>query len=351
MIKTLNNSKNIKEYYGLTETKYFKMINSMDFFKNQEEMNRKAIPSKVFFNHFNAINFLIENDEDRFNLKKIIFFNNIKIKNVDFELEKCRKLLWNAWSTEYAFLITSQSENIDYYRFALHWHFPQVYYSIYLAMTAFHETQGIANDNHEKSIKLFGNSIKDGHYPSSLQFYVKGDYNNFQYIGFDEFSGFPKDYSALSRVYNKQDAELHFANFLKSTRIQNAENKRKRGEKEHAKQKDFQNKKGELIKKFSKKHWDKIYVSIPETTIFNIMYRLRIKANYHDIETFMNAEIDFKLFHEYLGNIVHYVNFVHEAYVHKAIGDKNYKKVLYDFNGHILEDRAKFRYESLISKL
>lgn len=327
------------------------MIDLEKMFREQAEKDRKAIPSKVFFNHFNAINFLIENDSDRFNLKKISFYNSIKIKNSVFDIEKCRKLLWNAWSTEYAFLLTSQSENLEYYRFALHWHFPQVYYSIYLAMTAFHETQGIANENHEKSIKLFGNSIKDGHYPSSLQFYVKGNHNEFQYFGFDSFTGFPKEYSALSKVNNLQDAELQLASFLKSTRIQNAENKRKRGEKEHAKLKDFQNKKGELIKKFSKKHWDKIYISIPETTIFNIMYRLRIKANYHDIETFMNAEIDFKLFHEYLGNIVQYLNFIHEAYVHKAIGDEAYKKILFDFNGHILEDRAKSRYNNLISEI
>jgi hypothetical protein len=327
------------------------MIDLEKMFREQAEKDRKAIPSKVFFNHFNAINFLIENDSDLFNLKKISFYNSIKIKNSVFDIEKCRKLLWNAWSTEYAFLLTSQSENLEYYRFALHWHFPQVYYSIYLAMTAFHETQGIANENHEKSIKLFGNSIKDGHYPSSLQFYVKGNHNEFQYFGFDSFTGFPKEYSALSKVNNLQDAELQLASFLKSTRIQNAENKRKRGEKEHAKLKDFQNKKGELIKKFSKKHWDKIYISIPETTIFNIMYRLRIKANYHDIETFMNAEIDFKLFHEYLGNIVQYLNFIHEAYVHKAIGDEAYKKILFDFNGHILEDRAKSRYNNLISEI
>jgi len=327
------------------------MIDLEKMFREQAEKDRKAIPSKVFFNHFNAINFLIENDSDRFNLKKISFYNSIKIKNPVFDIEKCRKLLWNAWSTEYAFLLTSQSENLEYYRFALHWHFPQVYYSIYLAMTAFHETQGIANDNHEKSIKLFGNSVKDGHYPSSLQFYVKGNHNEFQYLGFDSFTGFPKEYNALSKVHNIQDAQLQLASFLKSTRIQNAENKRKRGEKEHAKLKDFQNKKGELIKKFSKKHWDKIYVSIPETTIFNIMYRLRIKANYHDIETFMNAQIDFKLFHEYLGNIVQYLNFIHEAYVHKAIGDEAYKKILFDFNGHILEDRAKSRYNNLISEI
>jgi hypothetical protein len=326
------------------------MINIKVKLDEWSDKERKAIPSKVFFNHFNGIDYLINNEEDRFRLRKIDFYNNIKIRNGNFELEKCKKLLWNAWSTEYAFLLTSQSDNVDFFRFAMHWHFPQVYYSIYLAMTAFHETQGVANENHEKSIKLFGTSLKDGHYPKALRYYTKGNYNELEYTGFDSFVDFPKDYNPLSKVQNKQDAELHLANFLKSTRIQNAENKRKRAEKEHSKNVFFQNRKGELVKKFAKKHWDKVYEAIPETTIFNIMYRLRIKANYHDIETFMNADIDFKLFHEYLGNIVHYMNFIHEAYIHKAIGDMAYKKILFDFNGHIIENRAKSRYQDVIAK-
>lgn len=324
------------------------MIDLDKILKEQAERDRKAIPSKVFFNHFYAINYRIVNNEERFNLKKIDFYNRIKIKNLEFDLDTCRKLLWNSWSTEYAFLMTSNSENTDYYRFALHWHFPQIYYSIYLSMTAFHETQGIANDQHEKSIKIFGNSVKDGHYPEAIQYYSQGNYKDFNFLGLNSFSGFPKDFSALNKVNNLIDAELHIANFLKSTREQNAENKKKRGEKSHSKDPRFLTRKGTLTQKFTKKHWDIIYSSIPETTLLNIMYRLRIKANYHDIETFMNAEIDFRLFHEYLGNIVHYLNFVHEAYIHKAIGNENYKKILDDFNGHILEDRAKSRYHELI---
>lgn len=324
------------------------MIDLNKIFKDEEEKNRKAIPSKVFFNHFHAINYRIINDDARFELKKIDFYNKIKIKNPDLDLNICRKLLWNSWSTEYAFLMTSNSENSDYYRFALHWHFPQIYYSIYLAMTAFHETQGIANDQHEKSIKLFGNSVKDGHYPDAIQYYSQGGYKDFKYHGLKSFYGFPKEFSALIRVTNMKDAELHIANFLKSTREQNAENKKKRGEKSFAKDSRFLTRSGSLTKKFSEKHWNYIYSSIPETTLLNMMYRLRIKANYHDIETFMNAEIDFKLFHEYLGNIVDYMNFVHEAYVHKAIGDQNYRKILEDFSGHIIEDRAKARYKHIL---
>ena len=141
--------------------------------KSEEEF-KKSIPSRVFFNHFSAIVYHIENDKDKFNLRKLSFYNSIKTKNPDLKIDECRKLLWNSWSTERAFKMTSNAESEEFYKFALHWHFPQAYYSVYLTMTAFHESQGIANDNHEKSIKLFGNSVKDGHYPEAISFLLKG---------------------------------------------------------------------------------------------------------------------------------------------------------------------------------
>lgn len=314
--------------------------------KSSEDF-KKAIPSRVFFNHFNAINYHIQNDKDRYNLKLISFYNSIKVKNPSMKFDDCRKLLWNAWSTERAFNMTSEAESDDFYKFALHWHFPQAYYSVYLSMTAFHESQGVANDNHEKSIKLFGNSVKDGHYPKAISFYSYGEHKNFKYSGLNLMKDFDKGFIGLKSIDSYEKAENQIGVFLKSTRKENAENKRKRGEKEYSKRKEFQNSKGELVKSFSKKHWDLIYKTIPETTLLNILYRLRLKANYRDIETFMNADIDFKRFHKCLGEIVSYLNFVHEAYLHKAIGDSEYKKIVNGFKGEYHSSR----YENLISKI
>ncbi|MDO6436082.1 hypothetical protein Q4534_01630 [Cyclobacterium sp. 1_MG-2023] len=308
---------------------------------------KKAIPSRVFFNHFSAINYHIFNNSDRYDLKKIAFYNQIKIKNSKLIIDDCRKLLWNAWSTEVAFNMSSKVETDDFFKFALHWHFPQAYYSIYLAMTAFHETQGIANDNHEKSIKIFGNSVKDGHFPDAISFYANGLYKDFKYSGLTLDSKFDKDFNGLKKIDTLKKAEGQIGVFLKSTRKENAENKRKRGEKEHSKRSEFQNRNGNLVKSFQKKHWDIIYRTIPEITLLNILYRLRLKANYRDIETFMNADIDFREFHKCLGEIVFYLNFIHEAYLHKAIGDIKYKKIVHGFKGEYHQDR----YENLISKI
>ncbi len=310
--------------------------------KETQEKRRKAIPSQVFFNHFFAVAYHIECNTERFNLKKNAFFNSLKLRNEDFDLDSIRKLLWNSWSTEYAFTLTTLANNEEFYKFALHWNFPQAYYSIYLSLTAFHETQGLANDQHEKSIKIFGNSIKDGHYPEAISFFCKGLHQNYEYMGIENFKKFPKDYCGLTRIQSLDEAQLQIALFLKSTRRKIAENKREKLKSNNDIK--FLNAKGEFRKSFSKYHWDLIYKTIPETTILNIMYRLRIKANYHDVETFINADIDFKTFHECLSNIINYLNFVHEAYICKVLGKIEYEKILHNFPGHLNKETALKRY-------
>ncbi|WP_405201440.1 hypothetical protein [Dokdonia sp. LLG6352-1] len=309
----------------------------------------KSIPSKVFFNHFFSIVYCINCNDDRFKLKKIQYYNDIKIKNTEFDIEQVRKLLWNSWSTEYAYRIGEKINNNDYYKFSLHWNFPQAYYSVYLSMTAFHETQGTANEQHEKSIKLFGNSVKDGHYPSAISFYTAGLKDEFEYKGLPNFKGFPRDNSVLSKIDCLEDAELQLATFLKTTRKKNAEDKRKRFEKQ--KDKRFKNAKGEFRKSFKKEHWDMIYTTIPTTSVFNLLYRLRIKANYRDIESFVNADIDFKSFHTSLGELIYYLNFLHEAYIVKAIGIEEYTKILNAFPNHLNKETAIKRFEENIKPL
>jgi hypothetical protein len=309
----------------------------------------KSIPSKVFFNHFFAIMYCISCDDDRFELKKIQYYNKLKILNPNFEIDSVRKLLWNSWSTEYAYRIGEKIDNNEYYKFSLHWNFPQAYYSVYLSMTAFHETQGLANEQHEKSIKLFGNSVKDNHYPSAIAFFSSGLKDEFEYNGLSTFKGFPKDNSVLSKIDCLEDAEIQLATFLKTTRRKNADDKRNRFEKQNDKR--FHNAKNKFRKSFTKGHWDVIYKTIPITSVFNLLYRLRIKANYRDIESFINADIDFKAFHSSLGELIYYLNFVHESYIAKAIGLEEYVKILKGFPSHLNESTAIKRFEENIKPL
>ncbi len=311
--------------------------------KSFDEQAKKAIPSKVFFNHFSAIAMHINQSKNRFDLKSNDYFNRLKLKNRTLDLNLVKKLLWNSWSTEYAFKMTGEVDNDDYYKFALHWNFPQAYYTVYLGMTAFHETQNIASDQHEKSIKIFGNSVKDKHYPLPISFSCSGLHEEFEYKRLIKFNGIPDNFNGLSSINCIEDAQNQIASFLKSTRKKNAEVKREKLE--NAKDPRFFNNSGKFRKTFNKSHWDLIYTTIPETTILNMLYRLRIKANYHDIESFINADINFNRFHQYLSDIVSYLNFVHESYICKVIGKVEYEKVLNGFPKHLNESTANKRYE------
>lgn len=314
-----------------------------------EEKRKKAIPSQMFFNHFHAIDFHLQSNTERYKCKKTNYYNSLRMRNDAFNLDECRKLLWNSWSTEYAFLLTGAVDSDEYYKFALHWNFPQAYYSVYLNMTAFHQTQGVANEQHEKSIKIFGNSIKDDHYPEALSFYAKGLSKATTYSGLADFQNIPSEFTGLRKIKTIQEAQIQIAKFLKSTREKNAEHKREKLEQN--KDKKFLNKAGVFKKKFFADDWNMIYTTIPETTLLNLMYRLRIKANYHDVEAFINADIDFKVFHECLGRIIDYLNFVHEAYLVKIIGADEYEKILNGFPNHMNESTALERYNAYIKNI
>lgn len=68
----------------------------VEMLKKQREKEVKAIPSKVFYNHFFAINYHLGSDSEKYKLKKIPYYNQLKLNNPDFNIEHCRKLLWNA---------------------------------------------------------------------------------------------------------------------------------------------------------------------------------------------------------------------------------------------------------------
>jgi hypothetical protein len=310
-----------------------------------EEDFKKAIPSIVYFNHFKAIRFHLESDDNRFNLRQVPYYGGLTCRNADFLVNQCRQLFWNSWSTEHAFLFPKRLGSHDYFKYSLQWGFPQAYYSVYLSMIAFRETQEKTSDNHEKAIKVFGTSVRDGHYPEAICFYASGLYESFSYHNLSNFAGSFKDFNSVASINGIGDAHTQIANFLKSTRERNAWDKRERLEK--ANDKEFFSKSGHFLKAFRKKHWDKIYGKIPVTSVMNMLYRLRIKANYRDIEAFLNADIAFEAFHENLAFIVDYLNFLHEAYFVKAVGKTSYEYILNGFRPELIEETALRRYEMI----
>lgn len=325
-------------------------MNFLDQIKAAHDKQQKAIPSKVYFNRFHAIAHHILADTNRYKLRPIQKFSQLKCENPEFNIEECRKLLWNCWSTEYAFRLSGLVDDPEFYRYALHWNFPQAYYSLYLSMTAYQYTQGVDSWEHEKSIKVFGNHVKDGHYPNSISFYATGLYKKTRVHELPLARKKLSEFEVLASIQSADDAQMAIKSFLKSTREQNAEHKRERLKRQNDKR--FHTAKGTFTQRFTEDHWNILYRSIPVTSLMNIMYRLRIKANYRDIQTFMDAEgLNFKQFHESLATIVDYVNFVNEAYVCKAIGKEGYDSILNGFKAVEKQPLSKLRYLSHIQPL
>lgn len=56
-------------------------------YKEIEERRKKAIPSKVFFNHFFAVHYHILSSNDRYELKRIPFYNTLKLRKNNFNID------------------------------------------------------------------------------------------------------------------------------------------------------------------------------------------------------------------------------------------------------------------------
>ena len=65
----------------------------------------------------------------------------------------------------------------------------------------------------------------------------------------------------------------------------------------------------------------------------------------------MEAEIDFKLFHESLLEIVSYLNGIHESYVAKAMGLEKYRQMVAALPPHLQEGFVAARLRDKIEPL
>lgn len=78
-----------------------------------------------------------------------------------------RKWLVNSWSTETLLRGNINALNGDALRHALHWAFPQAYYSAFALLQAYYRSTGVTVDTHAGSIRQFGVDLGQGKPPVS----------------------------------------------------------------------------------------------------------------------------------------------------------------------------------------
>lgn len=312
---------------------------------------RKSIPAQVFLNHFFAMDYHIHNQNDLFDIVNFPVFKQFYGRVTDETRKALEKLLLNSWSAEYALRITPVVNDEQYLQSSLHWTFPQAYYSALFSARAFLAVQGITVSNEELIRKRVGNMVVRGYYPASIGYYALGPINNYRIQRLPmakRFSVAAKTDLFLPSREGSVQAEL--AQFLKTTRDQRVKTLRNVIQ-NNPKTALRSPKTGEILQKFSVEQYKQLAKQIGYTTYFDMLSRLRISSTNREIERFVDSEIDVKLFHQSLVNIVAHVNSVHEAYIAKALGIQAYRQLVAKLPAYLQESFVRDRMNTIIAPM
>ncbi|MBO3272415.1 MULTISPECIES: hypothetical protein [Hymenobacter] len=313
--------------------------------KQAEETWRKSIPAQVFLNYFFALNYHIQEGDDALGgLQHLPFFRAHEAELADTDVQAITRLLHTCWSTEYALRATAELGDEDYLRNALHWTFPQAYHTILAGLQAFLYTTGVRGNNPSLIRREVGRLVVRNAYPRPVSFYAAGSYGDFS-IHRLPLAG----YKAGLHIAGKEiEAQAQIGQFLRTTRkmkaqwtrqqVQNNPNTAIRSQKT-----------GKPLDKWTAAHWQQITWRLGYTTVFDLLGRLQISQTSREIERYVEADIDFSLFHQSLLNVVSYLNGIHETYVAKAMGLERYQQLVADLPKHLqhgfVQERLRTRVE------
>ena len=308
-----------------------------------DEMRKRSIPAQVFLNHFFGLHFHLQHLPDLRQFDQLERLQNYRPLMNEQRTELAQKMLINSWNTEYALKTTASVGDENYLKHALHWTFPQAYYSVLFGLRAFLATPGLVGNSTQLFRQRVGQLVVNGWYPRAVSFYAVGDYGHYN------FARLPisdQETPSLMPASTGRQAQAQIRQFLKTSRDWRAKQLRQRlqANPETA----LRTKTGTVLQKFERVHWQKITPEIGPTTYFDLLSRLRISANYREIERFVEADIQFKLFHYSLADLVEYFNSIHECYVAKAMGLENYRAFVEQLPNYLRKGFVQKRFEAVV---
>ena len=294
---------------------------------------RKSIPAQVFLTYFHAIAYHLgqAGADDPTPLRQLPFFREAPPADLtDAEVAEVVRLLHTGWSTEYALRATAELGDADYLRHALHWTFPQAYYAIFHLLEAFLHTRGIKSRAPAVVAREVGRLVVRGAYPRAVGYYAAGHYPDFSVQRLPLAAYKP----ALSLAGKDLEAQAQIGQFLRTTRKLKATAVRQQVQANpHTAIRSTRT--GQPLTKWKPQHWQALTWRLGYTTLFDLLGRLRISATSREIDRYVEAEIDFKHFHDSLLTIVRYLNGVHETYVAQALGLARYQEVIATLPPHL----------------
>ncbi|CCH02056.1 hypothetical protein FAES_4056 [Fibrella aestuarina BUZ 2] len=224
------------------------------------------------------------------------------------QIKSLAKLLLNGWSAEYALRVTASLEQEPVTDQAMHWSFPQAYYSVLFTARAFLSLLGHQVQDESLVSKQLGNYVWRGYYPAGLDHYVVG---------------MPESYEVLRRRSGDQVT----CAFLLESRDHQLRALRKTVQ--HNPDTALRSQSGHPIARFGPEQYKVLAKRVGYTTWFNLLARLRIADTNREL-TALDAEVDRRAMHQQLVDIVSTINLVHEAYVVEALGWATYRQHIYE---------------------
>lgn len=266
---------------------------------------------------FASLSYKLVNADIENEIINLDFFVNRLEKAKNLNLDEVEKWLKNSWNTEN--VLTQNKSIIENtgQSFAMQWAFPQAYYSTFGSLLAHFKALGYTQESHTSVLKNFSSLIEQNKFPVSICFYCTGGKKNYQYVNIVK----PCDVASMDfNLGNIKTIDNHICQFLKATREIKLDDK--------ALDFKFKNGKGQRRKKLSPAMWQQVSIALGHTTIMDLLYRKRIKANYQDIDTFSSTQFKGIEVLTNLSAVVNRLNLINETYVAKAVGLDNYEAML-----------------------
>lgn len=285
---------------------------------------------KKFLTYFNYVcalsNYVATNieqvDELLANINSTKCYRQIQCKRKIVDIKKIEVILRNSWFTEYQ--LTQLSKQDSYLPIALLWIPVQAYYSSYLMARAYFLSQNHeASPNHQPTLNSVANEIM---FRKSLFTYpwimmCIGNDKSPVFLNQIEESTIGSN-SLLSSNSQLKYIET-FKIFLKTTREREIERIIK------------QYKHDNNIKKLSSIKKQEIIDSIAPTTIFDCLYRLRIRSNYETADSFMFYDVSIEKAKQYqtaFSNIIWGNHLLFENLIMKYLSVNPYKSIVDTFS-------------------
>jgi hypothetical protein len=242
------------------------------------------------------------------------------------DIEEVGKLLRMGWLTE--LLLLESASYSPLLPYAAPWGMVQCYYAIYPSIRAYFIATGRndVGDNHSATLRTISHDIttaKD-RFPSPWCCVLGGDViavpiclTNTSCPGANILTL----RSSLSSPYIGDPCQ-HFTMLLTTTRNRQIKEKGN----------DWKKRNGR--KRLPRAERQRIITSLPETTIFNALYRMRARSNYLDVDSFLYNNADSKDFEDLqfaMNKVVFYTQLIFEFLIAKSIGKRSYNDIVTDF--------------------